>query len=141
MDILTEDGHALSQSFKHEMTRSPSFRGSIHTKDVSKVRTMLKIFGATNPSLAKLQSCLHDYQERMVKDAEVLSIMCYVMHLPAYNFILPPPTLPSITNEDVDVDIRDHWIWTIKNIGAEARLDLLLAYGSRPTPHDRKRLL
>lgn len=63
------------------------------------------------------------------------------MCLPAYNSVLPPNTLPSITSEDVDVDIHDHWIWTVRNIGAQARLDLLLAYGATPKPHGRKRLL
>lgn len=54
MEFLVKDGHAHSQSFKHEMMRSPAFRESLHTRDIRKARTMLKLFGATDSSLAKL---------------------------------------------------------------------------------------
>lgn len=125
MDLVASAGCTVSSAFK---TNAAHIRNVIDGREVSKIRSLLKIFGATDPYLVNIESGLYNAREGTTENVLGPSMNSYALSC-------------AINANGIEVCPRTdaHWIWAVP--GHQDRIDLLLSIGTKPVPGDENWLV
>jgi hypothetical protein len=126
MKILASAGCKISDEFKTNVLRKLRLRHVIQDGDIKRLRSLLRIYGASDSSLTNIEIGLGSPEERHHKDAEALSYAIWSL---------------SQRNLSFFGNAETHWVWSIKDTGCQAVIDLLIAAGAKPKIDDAARLL
>jgi len=126
MKILASAGCRISDEFKTNVLRKLRLRRVIQDGDIRRLRSLLRVYGASDASLTNIEVGLGNPEERHHKDAEALSYAISALSRGHLSFF---------------GNVETHWAWCVKDTGCQTIIDLLIAAGAKPKIDDAARLL